>query len=119
MRDSEILDRIQDVAKLQEYLYLNPDSSIQVETGLGRTMTMWMDDKGNVMAKLDNVSEAIPFNYNNMLSLPVWLNIIDQLEEQPAQRSPESFKTRWEEVKFDVAVSRTIRSMRKPARKVG
>jgi len=113
MRNHEILARFQDIAKLQEYLYVNPEHHINVETTIGGTMVLRMDDEANVMAQFGQVSDSRLFNYNASLSVSVWLDIIDQLEEQPAQDFPGNFKNRWEEVKFIVATGRTVRSNRK------
>ena len=109
MRDKDTLKAFKDVTTLQQYLFLNPCNHIMVETELSGRLALTMDDNADVWATPQVVGVST-FKYNSMLSCPVWMDILEQVKEQPPETFFCQFKTRWEEIQFLVAVGNTLNS---------
>lgn len=108
-RTKDMLDGFHRIRKLWTWLYADKDHKITVENGIGAKLELSMDPEGDVYAKIvesqvyPKSHESEPYNYNEMLSIPVWLGILEQLEKQPAE-GPGEFKSRWEEIAFGAGI---------------
>lgn len=107
MRNTDMLRDMRNVHILQNWLYADETHSVTVENCIGAKITLTMNDEGEVMAVNQNANDQTPFHYDSMLSIPIWLGIIEQLEEQKPEISDE-FTSRWEEIKTQWAIIKTI-----------
>ena len=113
MRRKNMLADFDKIKKLWIYLYADLNHKIEVENSIGAVLELSMDPNGYMRARI--VKSVIcagneqrrDFNYDEMLSIPVWLGIIEQLERAPAE-GPGEFKSRWEEIMFQAAVVTTL-----------
>ena len=112
-RNKDMLGGFDKIRKLWTWLYADKDHRITVLNGIGASVELSMDPDGDVYARImksqvdPSAEPGEPYNYNEMLSVPVWLGIIGQLEKQPAE-GPGSFKSRWEEIAFGAGVARAL-----------
>lgn len=108
MRNKDMLKSIQDTAKLMQWLYADPNNSITVKNCIEAELKLSMDDEGCITCENLSSPGSKPFGYDNMLSLPIWLGIIEQLEAQPPVNPRVQAKSRWEEIQMEAAVIRTM-----------
>lgn len=106
MRNIDMLKDIKDAFRLQQWLYADENNRITVKNAVGAELTLSMDEEGEVMARFEDADQTVP--YDGMLSVPIWLGIIEQLREQPPERKHTEFKSRWDEIKFDMAIVATL-----------
>lgn len=100
MRDIDSFNRIADVAKVQQYLYADPNNKIDVVNAVDAPLRLTMRDDFVVMARNMNFPDGSAFEFSG--SLAEWDGILEQLENQPSEK-PGAFKSRWEEIKFELA----------------
>lgn len=116
MRSSDILFGLEDIAILQQYLYLDPANTIQVKNSINVPLEFSMNDDGIIMLKNLNFPDNPA--HKEDVSIPTWLAIIDQLKEQPLKNmadwtvNKEQYKTRWDEIvaitKINVDLNRQL-----------
>lgn len=114
IRDKDTLKSFNDITRLWQFLYVDEKNRITVLNAIGAELELRMDEEGYVFARVTKAaipalaSEGDEFSYDDMLSVPIWLGIIEQLQNQPS--SSGKFKTRWDEIKFHTGIVRTLNS---------
>lgn len=97
-----MLSGIRDVSRLQQWLYADPSHNIIVENAMQARLRLTMDETGQVLCEtIDPPGKPTP--YDDMLGLPVWLGILEQLEHQPPVSPRIDAASRWEEIKLETA----------------
>ena len=96
MRNKDILLEIEDVSVFYQYLYLSPEHHIIVNNGL-TDLKFELTDSLKIMQTNMNYPQ---FGASNQpLDLTNILGIIDKLKNTPPNQYPETFKSRWQEIK--------------------
>lgn len=115
MRTKDMLKDFDAIRKLWTYLYADENRTIQVDNAIGAGLELRMREDGSVMARLvrpvldGTLGDGAPEScYDEMLSIPVWLGIIEQLKERECTEFPGKFKNRWDEISFQAAIVDTL-----------
>ena len=96
-RNNTILIRgFDDIVILLRYLYMNENHKVVVDNSLCR---LEIGLRPDLRFSVKNLNFPLLPDSVRALELDEMLAIIDQLEEEPAQEYPDSFKNRWEEIK--------------------
>ena len=115
MRDRNVLKGIDQVAILWKYLYMDKSHAIEVENAVGNRLQITMNECDRVLEKeQDEAGEAV--RHEETYSLREWMEMIEQLKKQPIKDMADwgvenKVKTRWEEIKLQVAVRTAIHDM--------
>ncbi len=109
MRDREMLFAFDEIETLWQYLYLSEEHTVEVKNSIGVPLQFSMDEKGVIWKKNLNFPD-IP-ETQDILVIPAWLSVIEQLKTQPAKEIPNGrFKNRWDEIRIltltDVTLNR-------------
>lgn len=99
MRNKDNLLAIEDVKTLMQYLYLSPDHKVEFKNSIGVPLTLSMTDDCEIMCSNGNFPDLPPMAWTSTMTLPVAIGVVDILKKMPAVEYPETFESRWEEVK--------------------
>lgn len=101
MRDKNLLFAFDDIALLQQYLYLDGGHKIRVKNTLGVALELSMDGYGRVWSQNMDIPEAPPLQQDPSPS--AWMGIIRQLKAQPLEEfagfsAGGAYRSRWDEI---------------------
>lgn len=100
MRTNDILlDGFEDIKVLMQYLYMSEDNSILIHNCINVPLKIRMDENCQFKCQNMNFPELPESNWAEEMTVPVMLDIIEKLKEEPAVEFKERFKNRWEELK--------------------
>ena len=105
MRNVDTMRAIRDVATLQAWLYADEGHRITVVNSAGAELELSMNEEAETLVRYRVAGRKTrPRPYDSMLSVPIWLGIIDQLREQAPETTDAGFTSRWDEIKHQLAV---------------
>lgn len=120
MRDVSMLRELNDVHTLLTFLYFDEKNSVRVENAVGTKLELTMDDEGYIHARVLELAAGgppscdKPFLYDELLSVPILLGVIEQLQEQPPVMKNVKLKSRWDEIKVLTSTVRVLNSSKRP-----
>ena len=114
MRRNDVLIEMEEITTIYQFLYMSEDNFITIDNGMAK-LEIRMNEKGFFHAKNLNFPDLPDMNYTDMMNVPNMLGIINQLKKTSPVEFPNSFKTRWEEIKSitDINVAQNKMSMDK------
>ena len=105
MRNTDILRGIHDVARLQAWLYADEEHEITVLNSAGAELRLSMNEDGETLCRFNIAGTwTKPRPYDENLSIPIWLGIIEQLERQTPEPNNPNTTSRWDKIKFEYGV---------------
>ena len=115
VRDKSMLAGFRKIQRLWTYLYASPGNKIKAVNSIGAELELWMDDEAQMWAKITKSvagkTDGKPFAYDEMLSIPIWLGIIEQLEKaRPEMPMKYDAKSRWDEIMIETGIINTLNS---------
>lgn len=100
MRTNDILlYGFEDIKVLMQYLYMSEDNSIIVHNCINWSLKIRMDENCQFKCLNMNFPHLPESNWSDEMTIPLMLDIIEKLKEEPAVEFKERFKNRWEELK--------------------
>lgn len=106
MSQKESVDIFEDIKKLQQYLYIG--NSVTIKNAINVELEITMDKSFNYWCKNMNFPQNPPMEFSSEMTIPVIIDIIDQLKETSPQMANTQLKSRWEEVKTEIAMYNTV-----------
>lgn len=98
MRSKYGLKRLQDIALLFQYLYIDAEHRIVFNNGL-TDLSLRMDEDYNIFCSNLGFPDIAEICWNDNIHPANCLDIIYRLMEQPAADFPNAYENRWEEIK--------------------
>lgn len=99
MRTNDILlDGFDNIQILYQYLYMSEEHSVTVNNGLA-DLVITMTENCYFQCKNMNFPHLPLMNYTEEMTIPKMLGIIDYLNSVPAIEFPNTFSSRWDEIK--------------------
>lgn len=89
---------MEEIPTLMQYLYMSEHHRITIDNGVTK-LEIRMTDGCNFAVKNLRFPTHPEMNYNDMMTIPNMLGIIEQLKTVPAVEYPTCFANRWEEIK--------------------
>lgn len=93
-----LLQDFDDVKILMQHLYMDGANSIVYNNGL-TDLSVTMTEDFHFMCKNLSFPNIPASNFDEQMTLPYMLGIIDVLKETKAVEFPERFTNRWDEIK--------------------
>ena len=102
MRDRDTLKLIEDIAKLNQYLYMNEDHFIEYNQDDGITLEIRLDENLDYISKYAKscgaLSHLVPLRVTSSMTLTTLKGIIENIKKQKPKMENTRFKNRWEEI---------------------
>lgn len=99
MRDKNILLKsFEEIKILQQYLYMNENNSVTMRNKLGVQVQIRMTDSLQYLGKNLNFPNVPEMNFDGDMNIKVFMELIRQLKDQPAEIYPNRFNNRWDEI---------------------
>lgn len=97
MRDKDILKLMEEIAILNQFLYMEENNYVEFKNG-DFIRVLKINENLDYVASIKNFS-LIPLKVNSDMNIRVLGDIVEQLKEQKPLMKNTNFKSRWEEIK--------------------
>lgn len=108
MRDRDTLRSFEDMKILYQYLYISGERVIVIHNVIDVPLRLRMNDNGVILCKNMNFPEGEETDYTEHMTIQTVKAIVEQLQETPAVDFPDSFASRWEEIKSICCVDMSL-----------
>lgn len=102
MREKEILQKLKDVATLNQFLYMSEDNFVEYNQDDGTTLEIRIDEDldyiSNYTKSCGALSHLVPLRVTNSMNLTTLIGIIENIKKQKPKMENTRFKNRWEEI---------------------
>ena len=102
MREKETLQKLKDIATLNQFLYMDKDNFIEYNQDDGTTLEIRIDENldyiSNYAKSCGALSHLVPLRVTNSMNLTTLIGIIENLKKQKTKMENTRFKNRWEEI---------------------
>lgn len=102
MREKEILQKLKDVATLNQFLYMSEDHFVEYNQDNGTTLEIKLDENldyiSNYSKSCGALSHLVPLRVTSSMNLTTLIGIIENIKKQKPKMENTRFKNRWEEI---------------------
>lgn len=102
MREKEILQKLKDVATLNQFLYMSEDHFVEYNQDNGTTLEIKLDENldyiSNYSKSCGALSHLVPLRVTSSMNLTTLMGIIENIKKQKPKMENTRFKNRWEEI---------------------
>ena len=102
MREKEILQKLKDIAILNQFLYISEDNFVEYNQDDGTTLKIRIDEDldyiSNYSKSCGALSHLVPLRVTNSMNLTTLIGIIENIKKQKPKMENTRFKNRWEEI---------------------
>ena len=102
MREKEILQKLKDIAILNQFLYISEDNFVEYNQDDGTTLEIRIDEDldyiSNYSKSCGALSHLVPLRVTNSMNLTTLIGIIENIKKQKPKMENTRFKNRWEEI---------------------
>lgn len=117
MREKEILQELEDVTLLNQFLYMNEDNFIEYNQDDGTTLEIRLNENldyiSNYSKSCGALSYLVPLRVTNSMNLSTLIGIIENLKKQEPILKNTRFQNRWEEIKDTTLANLSLNLLKK------
>lgn len=88
----------EDIKVLYQFLYQSEEHYIEIPSVTGSIITLHMSQECRFIGKNSALPDIPEIDYTCDMSIPMLLQIIQELKNTPAIEFPKRFENRWEEI---------------------